>query len=448
MQLIKILLIAVSILTLLSGISVFSGARKGERLQAFLFFFTTIASILWAVPIGIFLGLPENAAPELTNITVLTYYIAAIIMCWGLMSYTCHKYLLGKIAMAIFAVIGSILAGFILYNPSLMYSSIELSTNGNTVHLNQNLFYLLFGIYFCVTVLLYMLGLLVNAFKATQRNIKKANLVVLVGFTITGIVALIFNLILPVLGQYDTIWIGPLAMSIAWVFHYYAIIRYHLINLSGRWLKTLSHIIIISLAAIIYLAIFFIVFIALFKVPSPSTEVVLLASIVIVIALLLFPVLNEISDYVRSLASVQDVDIVYIVKKLSALSSEYLDYKELAGFLADHLHFVSIGLVINGKLYNSENIKISNADIAKIEAMRTPARGIWLALSDTETKLLKRHGIETAAVLRDGNGKVVGKVLLGRPMGNMSFASRRLLPIETALTMTASVISAEGKPKN
>ena len=80
--------------------------------------------------------------------------------------------------------------------------------------------------------------------------------------------------------------------------------------------------------------------------------------------------------------------------------------------------------------------------------MRTPARGIWLALSDSEAKLLKHHNIEAVAVLRDGNGKVVGKVLFGRPMGNVSFSSRRLLPIETALTMTASVISAEGKPKN
>lgn len=448
MQLIKILLIAVSILTLLSGISVFSGARKGQRIQAFLFFFTTIASVLWAVPIGIFLSLPENVAPELANGVVLTYYIAAIFMCWGLMSYTCHKYLLGKIAMVIFAILGGILTGFIIYNPSLMYSSIELSTNGNIVHLNQNLFYLLFGAYFCITVLLYMVGLIVNACKAKLRNIRKANIVVLIGFTITGVIALIFNLILPAFGQYDTIWIGPLAMCVAWVFHYYAIIRYHLINLSGRWLKTLSHIIIISFAAIIYLAIFFIVFIALFKVPSPSTEVVLLASIVIIVALLLFPVLNEISDYVRSLASVQDVDIVYIVKKLSALSSEYLDYEELTGFLADHLHFQEIGLVIDGKLYISEKTKIKNADIAKIEAMRTPARGIWLALSDSETKLLKHHSIEAVAVLRDGNGKVVGKVLFGRPMGNVSFSSRRLLPIETALTMTASVISAEGKPKN
>lgn len=448
MQLINILLTAVSILTLLSGLAVISGARKGERAQAFLFFFTTIACLSWAIPIGIFLALPESASLEVTSAIVLTYYIAAIVMCWGLMSYTCHKYLLGKIGMVIFAILGSVLSGCIIYNPHLMYSSITLNEiSGNVVHLNQNLFYLLFGIYFCVTVALYMLGLIVNAIKAKSKNIRRANIVVLIGFSITGIIALIFNLILPVFGKYETIWIGPLAMCIAWVFHYYAIIRYHLINLSGRWLKTLSHIIIMSLAAILYLAIFFVVFTALFKVPSPSTEVVVLVSIIIIIALLLFPVLSEISDYVRSLTSVQDVDIVYIVKKLNALSSEYLDYDELAEFLADHLHFQNIGLVMDGQFYDSTHTKLSNAEIAKIENLRAPARGIWLALSDSESKALKRHNIEAVAVLRDGNGKVIGRAVFGRPMGNITLSGRKLLPIETALTMTASCVSAEKAPK-
>ncbi|MBR5621401.1 hypothetical protein IKW75_02900 [Candidatus Saccharibacteria bacterium] len=448
MQLIKILLIAVSILTLLSGVSVLSGARKGERLQAFIFFFTTIACLAWATSIAVFLALPEGTSENLVNGTFFTIYISAIVMCWGLMSYTCHKYILGKICMILFAIIGGVLAGFIIYNPHLMYSSIELSaTSGNIVHLHQNLFYLLFGAYFCVTVLLYMIGLLINAKKAATKNAKRAYLLVLTGFTITGIIALIFNLILPVFGKYDTIWIGPLAMCIAWVFHYYAILRYHLINLSGRWLKVFSHIIIMSFAAIIYLAIFFIVFTTLFKVPSPSTEVVVLVSIIIIVALLLFPVLSEISDYVRSLASVRDVDIVYIVKKLNSLSSEYLNYDELSGFLADHLHFQSIGLIIDGKLYDSAHTKLSTAEITRISGLRSPARGIWIALSDTERKSLKRHEIESVAVLRDGDGKVVGKVLFGRPMGNIPLSSRHLLPIETALTMTASAISAEQSPK-
>ena len=41
MQLSIILLIAVSILTILSGISVLAGAKKGERKDAYIFFFAT-----------------------------------------------------------------------------------------------------------------------------------------------------------------------------------------------------------------------------------------------------------------------------------------------------------------------------------------------------------------------------------------------------------------------
>ena len=41
MQLTTLLLVIVAILTALSGIAVISGAHKGDRTQAFLFFFTT-----------------------------------------------------------------------------------------------------------------------------------------------------------------------------------------------------------------------------------------------------------------------------------------------------------------------------------------------------------------------------------------------------------------------
>lgn len=444
MQLIIILLVAVSILTLLSGITVLSGARKGDRLQAFIFFFTTICSLLWAVSIGVFLGLPENTPADAISTCFFTIYISAAVMCWGLMSYTCHKYLLGKIAMVVFGIICAMLICLIIKDPSLMYSSIELSENfGNIVHIEKSWFYLIYGAYFCITVGLYMLGLLYTTYKAKSTNIKKANSMVFIGFSITGVIALIFDLILPYFGKYDTIWIGPLAMCVAWVFHYYAILRYHLINLSGRWLKYLSHIIIMSSAAIIYLTIFFIVFIAIFKVPSPSTAVIVLTSIMVIVVLLLFPVLSEISDYVRSLASVQDIDIVYIVKKLNLISKDYINYPELADFLAEHLHFQYIGIIVDKKLYGSCPIKISSEKITKIANSRTPARGVWLALDDAEKADLKSHGIEAVAILRGGNGEVVGKIMFGRPMGNITFANRDSRPIETTLTLIASAISAE-----
>lgn len=448
MQLIIILLIAVSILTLLSGIAVLSGAKKGERFQAFLFFFTTLFSLGWAVFISIFLGLPENTTPETTQAITYGIYFSAPIMCWGLMSYTCYKYKLGKFGMVLLALSCATLIGAILFDNSLLIDSISLSADGNIVHLHQGLFYILYGVYHCLAVLLYMVGLFYTAMHAKSDHVKSANLMVLYGFTFTGIISLVFDFVLPYFGKYDTIWVGPLAMCVAWVFHYYAILRYRLLDLSGRWLRTLSHIIIMSLAAIILLSIFFIVFIAMFRVASPSTPVIILNIIMIVTVILLFPALNEISSYVRSLASVRDVDLVYLFKKLNLISKDYINYRELVDFLADHLHFQYVGLLIDKKLYSTKATKLSSADIAKITALKAHEKGPWLRVDETLKTTLKQHNIEAVADLRNSNGASIGKILLGRPSGSITLQNRDMNTLETALLLIAATISSEKGSRN
>ena len=196
MQLTTLLLIVVAILTALSGIAVISGAHKGDRLQAFLFLLTTMAALTWAVGIGIFLSLPADASPEVANVAINMIYIGAPVMCWGLMAYTCHKYKAGKIGMVILAILCVVFVSIILINPDALYSSYELNNmTGNIVHVRQNAFYILYGAYHFVAVGLYMLGLGYAAYTAKSAQVRKANMMVLIGFTITGILALVFDFI-------------------------------------------------------------------------------------------------------------------------------------------------------------------------------------------------------------------------------------------------------------
>ena len=202
MQLTTLLLVIVAILTALSGIAVISGAHKGDRAQAFLFFFTTVAALAWAVGVGVFLSLPEDTSPDAVRAVVATYYIGAPAMCWGLMAYACHKYALGKIGMAILGVICLVFAGSILVDPGLLYSGYNLNeTTGNIVYIKRDAFYILFGAYHFIAVGLYMVGLWHTAHATKLASIKRANLMVLAGFAITGVLALVFNLILPVFWQ-------------------------------------------------------------------------------------------------------------------------------------------------------------------------------------------------------------------------------------------------------
>ena len=443
MQLISILLIAVSILTLLSGVSVLLGTRKNERVDGVLFFLATLFALGWAVFVGIFLTLDEATAPDVASTIVKIYYISAPLMCWALMAYACHEFKLGKVMMCLYGAWALGLIYLILTHTELLHSGITLSeVSGNSVAITTGVFTIVYGAYHFLTVITYMIGLLVAMSRTRNDNFKKAYLMVLIGFGITGATALVFDFILPALGVYRSVWVGPLAMSFAWVFHYYAILRYRLLDVAGGWLKALSYIIIMSLAAIVYLAIFFLIFMSLFKVSNPSTSVIILNILMITIVILLFPVLNEISGYVRSLVDVHNIDLVYIVKKLAVISREYINYPELAEFLSQHLHYQYVGLLVAGRLYGSKPLKLTTTDLKALDKLKSTKRSIWLEPSEELRSKFKPLVIEGVAELRNSQGDTVGKILLGRPLGGLNFQSRNLAEVETALTLLAVAISS------
>ena len=168
----------------------------------------------------------------------------------------------------------------------------------------------------------------------------------------------------------------------------------------------------------------------------------------ITVVLLLFPALNEISSYIRSLTSVHEVDLVYLVKKLNQASKEYINYRELTEFLAEHLHFNYVGLLIDDNYFDSrsKNAKITATNLDIIKKIK-PQKNIWLPLNEELKTKLKPLGIEAIADLRDTRGESVGKILLGRPLGNMTFKSRDMSEIETALILIATAISSEKTPR-
>ena len=446
MQLIAILLIMVSVLALLSGFAVFLGSSKGSRAHALSFLITTIGVFGWSLSMGIFLTLGEDAT-AFAPVSIFGIYLFTLVMDLFVLIYTGWKTKWGWIPIAISALASIFLGGALIYNPNFLYDSFTLSASGNSVAISLDWYYISYIALMLLEGISVIVCVLARIKHTTSKNIKRGWAGFLICLSIGWAVAGVFDLYLP-LFRYDLIWIGPLFIAIDFVIHYYAILKYRLLDLSSSWLRILSHIIVMSLSAIVYLTLFFVVFIALFKVPSPSSAVIILNVVMIIIVLLMFPALNELSSYFRSLSSMKEIDLVYFVKKIRQMSKNYINYRELADFLSDHLHFQYVGLIIDKKLYGTRQTKLSSAEVAHIAGFRTPMKGIWLAVDDATSAELKKNGIEAIAVLRDGTGDVVGKILLGRPMGNISFRNRDISAIETALTLTASAISSEKGPKN
>ena len=127
----------------------------------------------------------------------------------------------------------------------------------------------------------------------------------MIAFAISSVLITVSEIILPIMGNWSIIWLGPLALSITIIAFYYTILRYKVLNLSSTWLKIFSYIVIITSIAIVYMLIFSLVFSAIFRSSPPSTEVIVLNFIMIMIFLLLMPAMNELTAFIKSLISDQ-----------------------------------------------------------------------------------------------------------------------------------------------
>ena len=126
MQLIAILLVTVSVLTLLSGSAILFGSTKGDRSRSLWFFVATIFAFLWMTSIAIFLVSSEewsSVMPFFVNLT----YVSAIFIDIALLGYIVWKQKYGKIITVIFLFVGTILSGLFIASPSLLYTEIILS---------------------------------------------------------------------------------------------------------------------------------------------------------------------------------------------------------------------------------------------------------------------------------------------------------------------------------
>ena len=129
------------------------------------------------------------------------------------------------------------------------------------------------------------------------------DLITMLSFATSSTLVLIFNLILPLFNNWNLIWIGPLALAVTILGVYYTILRYKMLNLSSIWLRVFSYVVVIASIAIIYMIIFSVIFAALFRGSTPSTEVIILNFIMIIIFISLMPAMNGLIDFIRSLIS-------------------------------------------------------------------------------------------------------------------------------------------------
>ena len=446
MNFIHILVIAVAVLTILAALALVFGSSKSERAHSLWFLSAAVGEVIWAVSIAVFLSLGDgNVDITVAPWLVKGIYIGAILMDTSILGYISWRYKLGKVLTSMFLIVGIALAAIFVYDPSILYSEILLKDGSASLAIDMSRgFYIAYEIYFCLLIPAFCGFLIYRIKHTTSKKAKKGYLFFLVGLAIAGVLSGIFDLLLPPF-RYDLIWIGPLAIGLIILGFYFSIIKFKMISLNSNWLKILSSIVIVDTAFIVYLLIFHLVFSALFKVANPSVQVLLLNFIMIAIVLALVPAFSEITDLTKSLIMTRQINLPYIVKKLSMLDRKKPNLKELSGFLSEHMHFSYIAFFVKDKLYVADDCKIPNELLTKISKLSAPSRGVWQDLTKLNIEALKESEISRVAVLTSANGEIMGQMIFGHPVSKAALDHKDLVEIAMIVSLIGTIIEDGGR---
>lgn len=444
MNLASILLVAIAILTVLTGLVALTGASRVDRGRMAWFFVATLGSMIWSLSVGFFLGAPSTISDGLIKVITYGIYLSPLVAVPALLGYSAWKYTAGKVVTVVYILLAAVLGTLLVSSPDLWMADLRLSEAlGNSVTIVDGWFYMAYGLYFATCFTLYLGILFYRAKHTRNKRIRSGDMLLVIGMMISSGLVGTFDLILPYFGNYSLIWVGPIAVAAVMIIFFYAIIRYRIVSVEARWMRVMSYIVVIASGVIVYMVLFYIVFTALFKIPNPSTSILVLNFLMIVIVLLLIPVINEVTASIRSLISVGQVDLAYVIKKLNRIATKNVDLRDLAGFLADHLHFAYIGFIINGKLYGSKALMMSQDELSQIIHIKTNTKGVWQEPNKSVQKILDGLDLKAVAELRTAKGKVFGQLLVGKPLGKSSFERRDLIQLEMIINLVATVIDSE-----
>ena len=434
MDLVTILLMIVALLMVLFGILVLIGGVKKERIHLAWFLIAMLGGAVWTVSNGLQIW---NTTGDSLFSAWISYGICqgSVVAALGLFGYYLQ---VEKIRSRILTMLVASVASLII----ILLPFLDFETLNSVLRGENSWFYTIYSIFLTVLFVALLANAVIRIKRIDDKKGRKSSLMLFLGTLATVSISIVFNMIFPfALHSNEFLWIGPLSIYILVLAFYLNLFSTHRITLSSAWFKILSYIILIVSFVIIYMILFFVVFTSLFHVASPSFSVILLNLIMVVIILLLIPTITEISSLVKSLITLDQVDVGYVVKKLNKLRPEDVNLQELSDFLVNHLHCEYIGFVINKRLYESESSEFNTDTLKAISALKPAKHGIWQDLNNHSGQILAKQKIIAVAELCDDKDNVFGQMLIGKPLRKYRFDRKDLIHLELVVNLIATLLS-------
>lgn len=256
-------LASIGVVSLIFGIMVLA---YGKRSPSKFWFFGAISSNgLWAIGLSLFLSLSPVDGWDLLGV-VKFYYIAALMISMTMLALVLS---LGRKKIPALASIAILLPGVlmslaIVFVPQLMIGEISYNGLQHIVVLREG--YIVYSALFLIYYLLTMVAIVIRRSKESGSSELCAQLAsILYAYGLAGTLGLIFDLILPGMGNYTLIWIGPLG-TIAFIpIIYRAIVLQGLFDIRAALSRVIAYTLTLAILAVVYVLLAYTISIILFN---------------------------------------------------------------------------------------------------------------------------------------------------------------------------------------
>lgn len=217
--------------------------------KSVVFLCVALTCAIWSIGLSVFL---TSKDVNTMRIAAETYYIAAAGIAWSLLAFslyiTDHKRqkMLSIIAFIPFLCLLLWLALF----PETMLTRVNVG-DPNTIDLGLTV-YFIYCVYFTIYATISFIILARPIFKGGAGLERRRLSYILTAYILGVSFGAVFNLILPLLGNYTLIWVGPIGVSIFAFFVYMSIRHHRLFHARLLFMQTATLFILISLQGVVY----------------------------------------------------------------------------------------------------------------------------------------------------------------------------------------------------
>ena len=255
----------VALMALILGMLVLKKSKRHYDTKQW-FFLVCLCLAVWSAGLEMF-SLADNGAA--LDIASRWFYVASAVFCPALAIFTAKSFLPLTKSVRSFIFISSslfiIFSVYIILAPEFIINASEITTPVDFSQIPINAInYIVFTTFFSVFFLVVMWFGYV-AWRKSDTIRRKQVAIYMTGLLVSSIPGFVVDLLLPALGDYRYVWVGPVAIILFLFAIMYSIVKYRLMDVKTAVARSVSYMLLLIALAVVYVISAYIISIVIFQ---------------------------------------------------------------------------------------------------------------------------------------------------------------------------------------